>query len=74
MQLWLQKLKPYVVLLNIERFYKVGELIGKGNFASVFDATNPQAPGARFAIKTIDKSIILQSKRNIVSIRDCLTI
>lgn len=49
--------------------YAIGEMLGKGNFATVYDAQN-QKTGKWFAVKTVDKKTVLQSKRNIVILFD----
>ena len=47
-------------------------MMGKGNFASVYQALS-FTTGTRFAVKTIDKKLILDSKRNLVSNRVGIT-
>jgi len=63
---WFKALRPYVVLLDIKTQYSIGKQLGRGNFASVFEATSLET-GASVAIKSIDKSTILESKRNLVT-------
>jgi serine/threonine protein kinase len=42
-------------------------MLGKGNFASVYDAQCKKT-GKWYAVKTVDKRTVLESKRNIVRI------
>ena len=48
--------------------YEVGNLLGKGNFAKVYEATNFKSK-QKFALKTIEKKILAKNKRNFVSQR-----
>ena len=48
--------------------YEVGSLLGKGNFAKVYEATNFKSK-QKFALKTIEKKILSKNKRNFVSHR-----
>jgi serine/threonine protein kinase len=46
--------------------YEIGNLLGKGNFAKVYEATNI-AKNEKFALKTIEKKVLSKCKRNFVS-------
>jgi hypothetical protein len=37
---WFDSFKRYGILLNLKSQYEVGALLGKGNFAKVYEATN----------------------------------
>ena len=63
---WFESMKEHSVQLNLKVNYSIGSLLGKGNFASVYDVQHRQT-GKWFAVKTIDKRTVLQSRRNIVS-------
>lgn len=39
LQRWFQTLKGYCTLLNLRSYYEIGNLLGKGNFARVYEAT-----------------------------------
>jgi serine/threonine protein kinase len=49
----------------MKAFYEVGNLLGKGNFAKVYEATNYKTK-EKFALKTIEKKILSKNKRNFV--------
>jgi serine/threonine protein kinase len=59
-------------MLNLKSYYEVGNLLGKGNFAKVYEATRlgPTPTGGEggelFALKTIEKKVISKNKRNFV--------
>ena len=63
---WFESMKEHAVQLNLKVNYSIGALLGKGNFASVYDVQHRQT-GKWFAVKTVDKRTVLQSRRNIVS-------
>ena len=64
---WFESMKAHAVQLNLKVYYSIGSLLGKGNFASVYDVQHRQT-GKWFAVKTVDKRTVLQSRRNIVSL------
>jgi serine/threonine protein kinase len=55
-------------MLNLKSFYEVGNLLGKGNFAKVYEATNLNNKNKKYALKTIEKQVLSKCKRNFVSI------
>jgi len=55
---WLDEIRPYAVLLNLKTQYSIGNMLGKGNFASVYEGIQ-YTTSKKFAIKTIDKKMIL---------------
>jgi serine/threonine protein kinase len=65
-QLWFDEFKKHGILQNLKSYYEIGNLLGKGNFAKVYEVTNFQT-GNKYAIKTIDKSIMAKSKKSFVS-------
>lgn len=56
----------FCVSLNLKSFYEIGNILGKGNFAKVYEATNIKTSN-KYALKTIEKSVLSQSRRNFVS-------
>ena len=65
-QQWFLSMKSYCTLLNLRSYYEIGNLLGKGNFARVYEATLIRNKDERFAIKTIEKSVLSKNKRNFV--------
>ncbi len=59
-------MKSYCTLLNLRSYYEIGNLLGKGNFARVYEATLIRNKDEKFAIKTIEKSVLSKNKRNFV--------
>jgi serine/threonine protein kinase len=66
LQDWFEYLKSFCTQLNLKSFYNIGNLLGKGNFAKVYEATCIQTQ-QKFALKTIEKKTLAKSKRNFVS-------
>jgi len=33
-------MKPHIILLNLKQHYVIGSLLGRGNFANVYEAIN----------------------------------
>jgi hypothetical protein len=65
---WVNQLKKSVILLDVKEDLEFGELLGRGNFAKVHLCTRKgQKNGTKYALKTIEKSMINQSVRNRVS-------
>jgi serine/threonine protein kinase len=54
---WFDSLKRYGTLLNLKSQYEVGALLGKGNFAKVYEATNYKTK-LKYALKTIEKKTL----------------
>ncbi len=48
-------MKQYCTMFNLKSFYDVGNLLGKGNFAKVYEATLIKTPTSKYALKTIEK-------------------
>ena len=66
---WVDSLKPSVVLLDLKEDFDIFELLGRGNFAKVHLCQRKKDPnGRKYALKTIEKNMIKQSRRNVVSI------
>jgi len=40
-------------MLNLKSYYEIGALLGKGNFAKVYEAMNVKNRSEKFALKTI---------------------
>jgi len=51
---------------NLKSYYEIGSLLGKGNFAKVYEATLISKKDEKFALKTIQKRVLSKCKRNIV--------
>lgn len=62
---WFENFKKYGTLLNLRSYYEIGNLLGKGNFARVYEATHYKTK-AKFALKTIEKKTLSKSRRNFV--------
>ena len=60
-------MKQYCTMLNLRSYYEIGNLLGKGNFAKVYESTRLQSSSEKFAIKTIEKKVLSKNKRNFVS-------
>ena len=65
--LWIEKLKRFVIILDVRDEYKIGQMIGNGNFAKVHACMLKKNPSQTYALKTVGKSQIKQSSRNVVS-------
>ena len=64
----MEHLRKVAVSFNISYRYVFGKLLGKGNFAKVHLATRKK-DGTNFAIKTVEKTKILENPRNTVSMQ-----
>ncbi len=65
---WTEKLRKVCVSLNISYRYGFGRMLGKGNFAKVHLAQRKKDDKS-FAIKTIEKTKILENPRNVLSMQ-----
>lgn len=65
-------MKAHCTMLNLKSFYEIGNLLGKGNFAKVYEATNLANQDEKYAIKTIEKKMLGQCKRNFVRNNDLI--
>jgi serine/threonine protein kinase len=66
---WIEAFKTTAILLDLKEEFKLGPLLGRGNFAKVHSCTRQNDPGGQtFALKTIEKSQIKKCKRNIMSV------
>lgn len=52
--------------MNLKSYYEIGNLLGKGNFAKVYEAIYLENR-EKFALKTIEKKVLSKCKRNFVS-------
>lgn len=52
---WVEKLKPYCVLMNLNHHIEVSKLLGQGNFAKVNLCHRRKNISQQFALKTIRK-------------------
>ena len=64
---WVESMKGFVVILDVKEHYTIGQLIGNGNFARVNVCHKKKDLSKKFALKTVRKSTIKSSSRNIVS-------
>lgn len=62
-------MKYFGVLSNLKAQYDIGNLIGKGNFAKVYELTN-SLNKRKFALKTIDKTVFKDNIKSILSLHD----
>ena len=67
LQLWINELKNYVILLDWKEELKMGPLLGEGHFASVKLCHRMSDLSTSYALKTIKKSTVKKSRKNIVS-------
>lgn len=54
-------------MLNLRSYYEIGNLLGKGNFAKVYEAINLKDKSEKYAIKTMEKKVLSKNERNFVS-------
>lgn len=66
---WFELLKYFGVLQNLKCQYDIGSIIGKGNFAKVYEVTNP-VKKRKFALKTINKSMFKDNVKSVLGIHD----
>ena len=66
---WITALSKMCILLDLNMEYKQGELIGRGNFGSVYTATKMGDPETIYAIKSLQKQE-LRNKRNITDVQN----
>lgn len=64
---WVDKLKQFVILLDLKEEFRIGRILGKGNFAKVHLCHRMSDPTTKYALKTMQKSFVQKNKRNIVS-------
>ena len=64
---WIIAMKRFVVLLDLKEEFSIGRLLGRGNFAKVHLCTRKTDPTTKYALKTMQKSMFMKTKRNIVS-------
>ena len=62
-------MKYFGILQNLRCQYEIGSMIGKGNFAKVFEATHV-AKNRKFAVKTINKTMFEGNVKSALSLRD----
>ena len=66
---WFDLLKYFGVLSNLRCQYDIGNIIGKGNFAKVYEITHC-ASRRKFALKTINKEMFNDNIKSILSLHD----
>lgn len=64
---WVSFLKRHVICLDLKEEYVIGKLLGRGNFAKVHVCHLRADMTQQFAMKTMQKSALKKSRRNIVS-------
>ena len=60
-------MKKFVILLDLKEEFVIGRLLGRGNFAKVHLCSRKTDLSTKYALKTMQKSALSKSKRNIVS-------
>jgi len=65
-KMWVRALQTSIILTDLKEDFIIGQLIGKGNFAKVH-VCERKADEATFALKSIDKNLILKNPTNQVS-------
>ena len=66
---WVQHLKKSVICLDLKEEFVIGRLLGRGNFAKVHLCHRKSDMNTKYALKTMQKSMIIKNKRNIVSLK-----
>lgn len=66
---WFGLLKYFGVMQNLRCHYDVGNIIGKGNFAKVYEIMH-SATKRKFALKTISKEMFKDNIKSILSLHD----
>ena len=66
---WLDLIKYFGVLSNLRNLYDVGNIIGKGNFAKVYEVVNSTTK-RKFALKTISKEMFKDNIKSMLSLHD----
>jgi len=66
---WFELLKYFGVLQNLRCQYDVGNIIGKGNFAKVYEVTH-SAKKRKFALKTISKEMFKDNIKSVLGLHD----
>ena len=61
-------MKRFVVLLDLKEEFVIGKLLGRGNFAKVHLCHRQKDPKTKYALKTMQKSALHKSRRNIQSV------
>ena len=62
-------MKYFGVLQNFRCHYEIGRLIGKGNFAKVFEVVHATKK-RKFALKTIQKQMFEGSVKSVLGLHD----
>jgi serine/threonine protein kinase len=66
---WFELLKYFGVLQNVRCHYDVGNIIGKGNFAKVYEVNHVRSK-RKFALKTINKNMFKDNLKSVLGIHD----
>jgi serine/threonine protein kinase len=66
---WFDLVKYYGVLSNLRCQYDIGNIIGKGNFAKVYEVSQSSSK-RKFALKTINKEMFNDNIKSILSLHD----
>ena len=64
---WVNAMKKFIILLDLKDEFTIGKLLGRGNFAKVHLCTRKSDYSTKYALKTMQKSALAKSRRNIVS-------
>lgn len=62
-------LKYFGVLQSLRSQYEIGNLIGKGNFAKVYEVTHA-GKRRKFALKTISKTMFQDNIKSVLGLHD----
>ena len=62
-------MKYFGLLQNLRCQYEIGNIIGKGNFAKVYEVVN-LAKKRKFALKTINKAMFNDNVKSILGLHD----
>ena len=64
---WIEAMKKFVVLLDLKDEFAISRLLGRGNFAKVHLCHRKTDMSSKYALKTMQKSALTKTRRNIVS-------
>ena len=64
---WINAIKKHVILIDLKNEFTIHQLLGRGNFAKVHSCTRKTNDQTQYALKTMQKSALTKTKRNIVS-------
>ena len=58
-EVWFHHLRGFCIQLDLKSKYDIGPLLGKGNFAQVYEITHVET-GTTYALKTLNKQQLIK--------------